>query len=179
MQIFFRGLTAVQYCVVTKLSWLYSSEHYSVHLPKISCSSVKHSQICPGQLRIYLVSLRLDSLPADMLPCCCFCSGKFQSPRIEHLSSPPLLSSQHFEFSCCFPVMFCFCFIPLLLQISTLITEVENTSGDPRLFPAMFFPGISLAASTNAVLYVVIMVLMSVPSSFSPVSVATFPPVVA
>ena len=28
-----------------------------------------------------------------MLYCCCICSSKFQSPRTEHLSNPPLLSS--------------------------------------------------------------------------------------
>ena len=40
-----------------------------------------------------------------------------------------------------FPVFFCsFCFIPLLLQVSPLITEVENIFGDPRRFPAMFLP---------------------------------------
>ena len=26
-----------------------------------------------------------------MFSCCCFCSGKFKSPRTEHLSRPPLL----------------------------------------------------------------------------------------
>ena len=39
----------------------------------------------------------------------------------------------------CFPVFFCsFCFISLLLQISPLITEVENIFGNPWLFPAAF-----------------------------------------
>ena len=74
-----------------------------------------------------------------MLSCCCFCSGKFQSPRTEHLSSPLLLSSLPSEPPVCFPVFFCsFCFIPLLLQISPLITEVEKIFGDPWLFPAAF-----------------------------------------
>ena len=38
------GTTAVQYCVVTKLSCLYSSEQYmyAVHLLRISCSLVKY-----------------------------------------------------------------------------------------------------------------------------------------
>ena len=75
----------------------------------------------------YPVTLRLDPLPADMLSCCCFCSGKFQSLRTEHLSSPLLLSLLPSESS--FPVFFCsFCFIPLLLQISPLITEVDVPS---------------------------------------------------
>ena len=45
-----------------------------------------------------------------MLSCCCFCSGKFQSPRTEHLSSPPLLSSLPSESSCLLP-----CILSLLL----------------------------------------------------------------
>ena len=41
----------------------------------------------------------------------------------------------------CFAVFLSsFCFIPLLLQISPLITENENMFGDPRLSPAMFLP---------------------------------------
>ena len=76
-----------------------------------------------------------------MLSCCCFCSGKFQSPRTEHLSSPPLLSSLPLNPPVCFPIFFCsFCFIPLLLQISPLSTEVENIFGDPWFFPAAFLP---------------------------------------
>ena len=74
-----------------------------------------------------------------MLSCCCFCSGKFQSPRTEHLSSPPLLSYCLLNPPVCFPVFFCsFCFIPLPLQISPLITEVANIFGDPWLLPAAF-----------------------------------------
>ena len=45
----------------------------------------------------------------------------------------PLLPS---ESSCLCPCIFSFCFIPLLLQISPLITEVENIFGDTWLFPA-------------------------------------------
>ena len=41
----------------------------------------------------------------------------------------------------CFPVFFCcFRFIPLLLQISPLITEVDNIFGDPLIFSATFLP---------------------------------------
>ena len=75
-----------------------------------------------------------------MLSYCCFCSGKFQFPRTEHLSSPPLLHCLLNPFVC-FPVFVCaFCFILLLLQISPIITEVENISGDPRLFPSTVLP---------------------------------------
>ena len=41
----------------------------------------------------------------------------------------------------CFLEIFCsVCFIPPFLQIPRFITEIENISGDPRLFPAMFIP---------------------------------------
>ena len=48
-----------------------------------------------------------------MLSCCCFCSGKFQSPRTEHLSNSPLLSSLPPESSCLLP------YILLLLLLHT------------------------------------------------------------
>ena len=77
-----------------------------------------------------------------MLSCCCFCSGKFQSPRTEPLSCPPSLYSLPSESSCLLP---CLPMLLLLhtassffLRISLLITEVKNISGDPGLFPATF-----------------------------------------
>ena len=70
-----------------------------------------------------------------MLSSYCFCSDKFQSPRTEHLSSPPLPSSLPSESSCfLLCILFSLCFISLLLQISPPITEVESISCDPRLF---------------------------------------------
>ena len=71
-----------------------------------------------------------------MLSCCCFCSSKFQSPRTEHISGPPLLSSLPSESSCLLP---CILLLPLL-QISPLITEVEIIFDDPWHFPATFLP---------------------------------------
>ena len=76
-----------------------------------------------------------------MLSCYCFCSGKFQSPRTEHLCSSPLLSSLPSESSCLLPcILLLLLFTPLILQISPLIREVENIFGDPWLFPATFLP---------------------------------------
>ena len=70
-----------------------------------------------------------------MLSCCCFCSGKFQSPRIEHLSSSPLL----LKHLVCFPVSFSTsCFIPLLFQISPVIEEVKSISVNAWISPATF-----------------------------------------
>ena len=43
-----------------------------------------------------------------MLSCCCFCLGKFQSPRTEHLFSTPLLSSLPSESSCLLPCILLF-----------------------------------------------------------------------
>ena len=84
-----------------------------------------------------------------MISCCCFCSGKFQFPRTERLSSPPLLSALPSESTSLLPCillllllcnLYSFCFIQLPLQIFPLITEVENISGHPRTFPATFLP---------------------------------------
>ena len=76
-----------------------------------------------------------------MLSCCCFCSGKFQSPRTEHLSSPPFVSSLPSKSSCLLP---CILLLLLLHTASSsnlsFITEVENIFGDPWLFPAAFLP---------------------------------------
>ena len=77
-----------------------------------------------------------------MLSCCCFCSGKFQSPRTKHPSSPPLLSSLPSESSCLLP-----CILLLLLlhnaSSSNLFSHQrgqENIFGDPCFFPAAFLP---------------------------------------
>ena len=58
----------------------------------------------------YPFSLRLNPSSADMLFCCCLCLGKLQSPRTEHLSSSPLLSSLPSESPCLLP-----CILLLLL----------------------------------------------------------------
>ena len=76
-----------------------------------------------------------------MLSCCRSWSVKFQFPRTRYLSSPPLFSSLPFESSCLLP-----CILLLLLFHTASFSnfssdhEVENTSGDPRLFPATFLP---------------------------------------
>ena len=78
---------------------------------------------------------------ADMLACCCFCSGKFQCPHTAHLSSPPLLVFTLFWILVfASPNSFGPSAYTFLLRISPLISEVENISGDPRLFPATFLP---------------------------------------
>ena len=71
---------------------------------------------------IYPVSLRLDALPAGMLSCCCFCLGKFQSPRTGTypvlLSSPPSCSS---------------CLLPCILLLRPLHTaSFSNFSSHHR-----------------------------------------------
>ena len=40
----------------------------------------------------------------------------------------------------CFLLFFCSFWFVMLLQISPVITEVENNPGDPGLFSAMFLP---------------------------------------
>ena len=98
---------------------------------RISFTSVRHFPDLSWIVEDLPCFSESDPSRADMLSCCCFCSGKFQSPRTEHLSSPPLLSSLPSGSSCFFLVFFCsFCFISLLLQISPFITEVKNISGD-------------------------------------------------
>ena len=42
LQIFFRSWLQSSTALSPQLSWLYSSEQYSVHLLRISCSSVRH-----------------------------------------------------------------------------------------------------------------------------------------
>ena len=72
-----------------------------------------------------------------MLSCCCFCSGKFKSLALS--TYPVFLCFLHCLLSphVCFPVLFCsVCLISFLFQIFPLVTEVENISDDPWLFPA-------------------------------------------
>ena len=74
-----------------------------------------------------------------MLSHCCFCSGKFLSPR----TYPVLLCFFHCLLNplVSFLVRVCsFSFIPPQFQIFPLITEVENIFRVPRLFPTTFFP---------------------------------------
>ena len=85
------------------------------------------------------VTLKLDPLPADMLSSCCFCSFKHQSSCAGYLSI--LLAFQgRLNLHVSFSLIFCSFFIPPLLHIPPLITEVENTSGDLGLFPMTFLP---------------------------------------
>ena len=74
-----------------------------------------------------------------MLSCCCFVQASFNLLALS--TYPVLLCFLHNLLNppVCLPVFFCsFCFIPLLLQISPLITKVENIFGDLWLFPAGF-----------------------------------------
>ena len=77
-----------------------------------------------------------------MLSCyCCVCQESFNLLALS--TYPVLLCFLHSLLNSlvCFLVFFCtFCFIPLFLQISPLTTEVENISGDPRLFHVMLLP---------------------------------------
>ena len=75
-----------------------------------------------------------------MLSCCCSCSIKFQSPRTEHLSSPPLLASLHSESSSLLPCILLFLLHTASSDLSShpLIAEVKNIHGDPHIFPATF-----------------------------------------
>ena len=76
-----------------------------------------------------------------MLSCCCFVQASFNLLALS--TYPVLLCFLHCLLNppVCFPVFFySFCFIPLLLLISPLITKVENIFGDPWLFPAAFLP---------------------------------------
>ena len=135
------------------LSWLYSSDQYFLHLLRISCSSVRHFPDLSWIVEDLPCYSEVRYFTADMLSCCCFCSSKFQSHRTEHLSSPSFLSSLPSESSCLLSCIFCsFCFIPLLLQISPLITEVKTYLVTHGFFLRRFFQSISLAASVTAVL---------------------------
>ena len=58
-----------------QLSWLYSSEQYSVHLLRISCSSVRHFPDLSWIVEDLPCFSEVRPSPADMLSCCCFCSG--------------------------------------------------------------------------------------------------------
>ena len=136
------GCSPVQHCLHNSHSCtVLSNILSSVHLLRISFSSVRHfpdfSWIvedlpCFFEVRSFTswyallllflfrqvsISSALSTYP--VLLCFLHC-----------LLNPPV----------CFPVFFCSCFIPLLLQISPLIAEVENIFGDPWLFPAAFLP---------------------------------------
>ena len=64
-----------------------------------------------------------------MLSHCCFCSGKFQSPRTEHLSIPPFFVHCLLKPPVCFPVFFCsFCFISLLLSLCFVAVYLNTES---------------------------------------------------
>ena len=125
-----------------QLLWLCSSEQYSVQLLRICCFSVRHfpdlsgiveDLSCFSEVRSFtrwytlllLFLFRQVSITSHKVPIqSFFCSL--------HCLLNPLV---------CFLVLFgSFCFIPLLLQISPLIKEVENISDDPGIFPAPFLP---------------------------------------
>ena len=70
-----------------------------------------------------------------MLSCCCFCSGKFQSPRTEHLSSPTLLSSLPSEPSCLLPCIL----LLLLLHTASFSNLSSHHRGREHLWWPMAF----------------------------------------
>ena len=114
-----------------------SPEQYSVHLLRIFCSSVTHFPDLSWIVEDLPCFSEVRSSFSWYLCYCCFCSGKFQSLRTEHLSSPLLLSSLPSESTCLLP------FIVLLLllhTVSSLIKEVENICSDPWYFPVTFVP---------------------------------------
>ena len=75
------------------------------------------------------ISLKLDPSPTNMLSSYCFCSGKFQSPRIECLSRPPLLSSLPSESSCLLPCIL----LPLLLHTASSSNLFSHHRGQEHL----------------------------------------------
>ena len=85
-----------------------------------------------------------------------FFLGKFQSPRTEHLSSPPLLSSLPSDSACLLPCIL----LLLLLHIPLLLYNLSSyhrSRAHLWLLTHGFFlrrslPSISLAASVSAVL---------------------------
>ena len=144
----------------------YSSYQYSVHLLKISYSSVSISQT-------WIVEVR--SFTDDMLCCCCFCSGRFQSPGTEQ----PIQSSFAF-FAAFWILLFASLYYLLLLllhpasssNLSSHHRDLEHLWWPTAFSCYILSPSISLVASVT----VVIMVLMSLSPSLSPMSGANFPP---
>ena len=125
---------------------MYSSEHYYVRLLRISSSSVRHfpdlSWIVEdlpwfSEVRSFT---SLYGLLFFVFFCFFFVQASFNFLALStylvllcflhSLLNPPV----------CSPVLFCsFCFIPLLLQISPLITQVKNISGDTQFSVIFFF----------------------------------------
>ena len=138
-------------CRSSSWGWQQSSTALSTTLIVAQCWAI----FCPSAEKLlffsktfprlvldsWVVSLRLDPSPADMLSLAVvFVQASF---NLLALSTYPVVCFLHCLLNppIRFPVFFCsFCFIPLLLQVSPLITEVENIFGDPRRFPAMFLP---------------------------------------
>ena len=131
----------------------HGSEQYSVCLLRMSYSSVRHFRDlswivddlpCFSEVRAFTSWYALLLLLSF---------SKFQSPRTVHLSSPLLLSLLLLNPLVGFPVFVCsFLFKPLLLQISPLLTGVENISSDPRFFLVTFHPKYLTCSSVSAVL---------------------------
>ena len=110
---------------------------------RIPLASVRHFPDLSWIIEDLRCFFEVRSFKADMLSCCFFFFFVQASFNLFALSTCPLLLCfLHCLLNppVCFPVLFCsFCFIPPL-QISPLITEVENIFGDPRFFPETFFP---------------------------------------
>ena len=133
--------------------------------------------ICP-------VSQKIDASQADMLSCCCFIHASFDLLLLTLNVHSALLCFLHHLLNpfVSFPVFFCcFCFIPPLLQISSLNSEVGTSLVIQGFLLRCSFPSNSMAVSVIAALLVIIMVstCLSTSSSFRPISGANFPPIVA
>ena len=116
-----------------------------------------------------------------MLSCCCFCSGKFQSPFTEHLSSPPLLSLLPLESSC---LLSCILLLLLLHTASSSNLSSHHRGREHLWLPMAFSCGVPSQVSHwlhQSLLYCrwYIMVSMTMSSPISPMSGANFPPIVA
>ena len=130
----------------SKLSWLYSSEQYSVNLLRTSYYSVRHFPDLFWIVEDLPCLSEVDPSPADMFSCCCFCSGKFKSPRTEHLSRPPLLPPLSSETSYLLS-----CIILLLLpHIASFLNLFYRHRGREHLWwPLRPFAWISLTERNN------------------------------
>ena len=114
------------------------SEQFSVHLLRISCSSVTHFPDLPWTVEDLPCFSEVRSFSSwyALLLLFLFRQVSISSHRV--LSSPLSLSSLPFESSCLLP-----CIVLLLLfhtVSSPLIKEVENISDDPWHFPVKFIP---------------------------------------
>ena len=108
-------------------------------LLRISWSSVRHFTDLSWIVEDLPCFYEVRSFTADMLSCSCFL---FRQVSISSLWAATQSSFAFFSsfWILLFASLYSFCFIPLLLQISSLVTELKNIFGDPWLFPATYLP---------------------------------------